>query len=160
MLLFRPFLSAKSIYKTHVSTNLFLRKLYIKIVIYLEDIRLMGTSNEELLTDRNTIIYLLQNLGFLSKCSEINLNPTWTLKFLGLLVNSQDMTLSLPTKKKRKIQEWCKEILSQPSVSIRTLSNSSSTTSVLSLATSTIQEMHSKTSWRRKLIFQNRQRGN
>ena len=66
MLLFRPFLSAKSIYKTHVSTNLFLRKLYIKIVIYLEDIRLMGTSNEELLTDRNTIIYLLQNLGFLS----------------------------------------------------------------------------------------------
>ena len=34
----------------------------------------------------------------------------------------QDLTLSLPTEKVRKIQEQCIEILNQPSVLVRTLS--------------------------------------
>ena len=44
------------------------------------------------------------------------------MELLGGVINSQDMTLSLPKDKILKIQEQCKEILSETLTSIRTLS--------------------------------------
>ena len=41
------------------------------------------------------------------------LNPTSIFDFLGVLLTSKNMTLSLPTEKARKIQEKCREVLSQ-----------------------------------------------
>ena len=41
-----------------------LRRLNIKIIIYLDDMLLIGHSLEEIFIDRDTIIFLLQHLGF------------------------------------------------------------------------------------------------
>ena len=71
---------------------------------------------------RDAPIYLLQSLGILITIQKSILNPTSTLEFLGVVVNSQDMTLSLPTEKILKIQQQCKEILSLKLTSIRALS--------------------------------------
>lgn len=62
------------------------------------------------------------NLGFLSNVQKPGLNPMLALEFVRVLVNSQDMTLSLPIENARKLQGQCNEILSQASVLIRTLS--------------------------------------
>ena len=62
------------------------------------------------------------NLVFLSNIQKPGLNPMLTLEFIRVLMNSQDMTSSLPIENARELQEWCKEILNQPSILIRTLS--------------------------------------
>ena len=41
-----------------------LRRLNIKIIIYLDDMLLIGHSLEKIFIDRDTIIFLLQHLGF------------------------------------------------------------------------------------------------
>ena len=41
-----------------------LRRINIKITIYLDDMLLIGYSLEEILMSRNTVIFLLQHLGF------------------------------------------------------------------------------------------------
>ena len=69
-----------------------------------------------------TLIYLLQSLGFLINIQISVFNPTLTLEFLGVVKNSQDMTLIPPKEKILKTQKYCEEILSQPLTSIRTLS--------------------------------------
>ena len=40
-----------------------LRKLYIRIIVYLDDF-ILGKISEEAILGRDTVIYLLQNLGF------------------------------------------------------------------------------------------------
>ena len=60
-----------------------LRKLCIRIIIYLNDILLMAASREELLIALDT--FLLQNLGFLINVQILILEPTSTLGFLGVL---------------------------------------------------------------------------
>ena len=47
-----------------------LRKLYVRLIIFLDNILLMASSKEELTLARGTQIYLLHNLGFLGM--EIN----------------------------------------------------------------------------------------
>ena len=41
-----------------------LRKLYIKIIVYLYGFLILGKTLEEAILSRDTVIYLLQNLGF------------------------------------------------------------------------------------------------
>ena len=93
-----------------------LKKLCIRIMTYLDDMLLKGATLKELITAPDTPICLLQSLGFL-----INIRkPIEThIEFLGLPVNFQDMTFSLPKEKNLKIQGTYKE--TQPSTSIRTL---------------------------------------
>ena len=47
-----------------------MRKLYVQLIIFLDDILLMVSSREEL-TPRDTLIYRLQNLGFLINCKPV-----------------------------------------------------------------------------------------
>ena len=56
---------------------------------------LMGASREELLVPRDTLVFLLQKLGFLVNTQRSILDPTLTLEFLGVLVDAQNTTLSL-----------------------------------------------------------------
>ena len=41
-----------------------LRKLYIRIIVYLYGFLILGKTLEEAILSRDTVIYLLQNLGF------------------------------------------------------------------------------------------------
>ena len=71
---------------------------------------------------RDTLVYLLQKLGFLIYIQKSVLTPTSISEFLGFVGNSQGMTLIPPKVKILKNQKHCKEILIQPTTSIRTLS--------------------------------------
>ena len=71
----------------------------------------MAASQGELLIARDTLIFLLQNMGFFISTQKSILDLTSTLEFLGVLVDSQNMTLNQPQEKKEKIKTQCKEIL-------------------------------------------------
>ena len=57
-----------------------LRKLYVQLIIFLDDILLMASSKEELTLARVTLIYRLQNLGFLINCKPV-LKPCQNYNF-------------------------------------------------------------------------------
>ena len=60
-----------------------LRRINIRIVIYLDDMLLMGYSIEEISLCRDTVIFLLQHLGFVINWKKSVLTPVQEIKFSG-----------------------------------------------------------------------------
>ena len=76
-----------------------LRRLKIRIVIYIDDMLVMATSLEEITIARDTVVYLLQALGFTLNEKKSMLKPCQIMEFLGVIVNSLDMTFTVPEEK-------------------------------------------------------------
>ena len=110
-----------------------LRRINIRIIIYLDDMLLMGSTIEEVLMGRDTLIYLLQNLGFIINQKKSVMIPSQIIEFLGMIINTKEMLLSLPEKKIQKIQNKCQNLLKKQRVSILEL------TKLIGHLTSTIQ---------------------
>ena len=96
-----------------------LRKLNVRIIIYLDDMLLMASSLEDLLMARDTLIFILQHLGFLINIKKSYLEPTSTLEFLGVIVDSGEMLLNFPKEKLLKVQNHCQEMLENGKVTVR-----------------------------------------
>ena len=60
---------------------------------------LIEDTLKEFLMTQDTLIYLLQSCYFVIHIQKFLLNPTPTLQFLGSVVNSQGMKLSLSKEK-------------------------------------------------------------
>ena len=86
-----------------------MRKLIIRAIVYLDDILLMASLLEDLLMARDTLIFILQHLGFLINTKKSYIEPTLTLEFLGVIPDSGEMTLNLPKEKRLKVQNHCQE---------------------------------------------------
>ena len=84
---------------------------------------LMASSLEDLLMAIDTLIFIRQHIGFLINIKKSYLEPTPTLEFLGVIVDSGEMTLSLPKEKLLKVQNHCEEIPEIGKVTVRELSN-------------------------------------
>ena len=100
-----------------------IRKLGGRIIVFLDDILLIAPSIEELVVLRDTVIFLLQNLGFLINIKKSVFIPNQVIEFLGMLIDSRAMSLSLPTEKVEKIKIRCRDILGRHSVSLREISS-------------------------------------
>ena len=110
-----------------------LRRINIKIIIYLDDLLLTGHSLEELFMSRDTVIVLLQHLGFSINWKMSVLTPVQEI-FLGLAIKSVSLELSLNKTKIQKIVcQKCQNLLNNPQTSILEL------TRLIGLLTSTIQ---------------------
>ena len=79
------------------------------------------------------MIFLLQHLGFMINLKRCVLDPAREIKFLGLIVDSQFMTLSLPAEKIGKIKDQCLRIHKASEVSLLDLAK------LIELLSSTIQ---------------------
>ena len=77
-----------------------MRELNVRLIIFLGDILQMAASVEELTLAGDTLIYLLQNLGFLINMKKSMFQPCQTIQFLSMEINSIDMTITLPQEKK------------------------------------------------------------
>ena len=73
-----------------------LRRINIRMVIYLDNMLIMGQTMEEILMSRDTVIFLLQHLGFVLNLEKSILNSVQEIEFLGVTINSLKMCLSLP----------------------------------------------------------------
>jgi hypothetical protein len=77
----------------------FLRRKGIRLVIYLDDILVLNESKEGLVADVNTILEFLQSPGFLINWEKLIIAPTQVIEYLGLIVDSNDPSFSLPCAK-------------------------------------------------------------
>ena len=84
-----------------------LRKVNVRIIIYLDDMLSIASSPEDLLMARDTLIFIFQHLHFLISIKKSYLEPTSTLEFFGVMADSGEMTLSHSKEKFHIVQNQC-----------------------------------------------------
>ena len=82
----------------------------------------MAPSKEELEIGRDTLIFLLQHLGYVINVKKSVLYPTKTIQFLGIIINVIKMELSLSEEKVQKILMRCQKTFDQKLVYVRVVS--------------------------------------
>ena len=109
-----------------------MRKLNVRLIIFLDDILIMASTKKKLIQARDTPIFPLQTLELLVNKNKSVLHPCQILQFLHVEINSKEMSVSLPQEKKDKIISQCQGILIEKLVSIKEL------TQVLDCLSSTV----------------------
>ncbi|XP_066305375.1 uncharacterized protein [Branchiostoma lanceolatum] len=100
-----------------------LRKQGLLIVIYLDDLIILARSPEQCLAHIAVARDLLETLGFVLNLEKSRLVPSQVVTFLGFILDSQSMTLSLPEAKVVKVEEECQHCLSLRTMSARHLAS-------------------------------------
>ena len=90
-----------------------LTRLNIRLVIYLDDILLMGRPKKVLMS-WDTLIFLLQHLGFAINLKNPVSKPSQQIEFLLLKIDTHTMTLPLTEEKIVKVILKCRNLLSHP----------------------------------------------
>ena len=99
-----------------------LRQRAIRLIAYLEDMFLMAPLRQLVLQHAASTLNPLEGLGFTVNYLKSALVPSQQMEFLGSLVDSVNLSLSLPRDKIRKIQSNCQLLLENPVTSVRELS--------------------------------------
>ncbi len=100
----------------------FCRRLGIRLLIYLDDLIILNQNPENLTVDTNSIIWILQHLGFVINWNKSVPVPQQQLEYLGFTINSVALTLALPEDKVQNIRGKCQQLLPEKEVSARDLS--------------------------------------
>ena len=111
------------------------RKINIRVIIYLDDMLILSHAIREAHMSQDTVIYLLQNLGFIVNVKKSILPPCQEIEFLGMEIDSVKMTLSLTPEKVQKVVKTSQDLLKSHSATLLEL------TRVAGLLSSTIQAM-------------------
>ena len=96
----------------------FLRKQGIRLILYLDDMVIIGFSAQEIMWFNQIVMNLLTSLGFTIHKEKSITTPTQIITFLGFTINS---ITSLPPEKVTKILTLCRQILTTEMVSLRLL---------------------------------------
>ena len=87
-----------------------IRSLGIRIVIFLDDILILHQSPSVLQSIFKKIVTLLERLGFLINLNKCSQHPSQQPIFLGTLLNTVTMSLSLPKEKLDLIQQGARQL--------------------------------------------------
>ena len=98
-----------------------LRTLGYEIVMYIDDSLLLGDTEEECRLAVKNACRLLDSLGFTIHPVKSVFNPTQSIEFLGFVLNSVSMTVSLSEYKVKKVKDVCSHILESPKITIQFL---------------------------------------
>ena len=82
---------------------------------------LAAPTKEQLLVNLSTALWLFTSLGFLINISKSITTPICCLEFLGFIVDTETMTISLPIHKIHAIQKEVSRLLSLKKVPVRDL---------------------------------------
>ena len=99
-----------------------LRENNVNIIQYMDDALLVHESAQMCYEATKKAAYLFDSLGFTIHPTKSILSPTKTILHMGFLLNTANMTVSIPEKKANKIKEKCVHILAKEKCSIQTLS--------------------------------------
>src|SRR5690606_1222481 len=103
-----------------------LRSEGLRIIIYIDDILILGRSEMEAQSHARRAVELLQDLGFYIKWEKCQLEPTQKIKFLGFIVDSARMirrTFSLPHEKLHKIRRESRQLIRSKSTPLRKIAS-------------------------------------
>ena len=87
-----------------------LRQQGVKIVIYIDDTLLISLSEEKLRQDRDLTLKVLQNCGFTINWLKSSLHPSTEIEFLGFMLDSVKMRITLTEDKRGKILALVKDV--------------------------------------------------
>ena len=99
----------------------FLRERDMRLIIYLDDILMLGVDPASLNTQLCLLQELFQALGLVINREKSQLRPTQEITFLGFQISTKSMSISLPAEKLRKIAQDAKKLLERSTVSVREL---------------------------------------
>ena len=88
-----------------------IRKLGGSISGYIDDFFIAGQSREECARTVDETIRLFIRLGFYVHPVKSDIVPTQSLTFLGFILNSLSMTITLTQEKRNRLKSLCSEIL-------------------------------------------------
>ena len=91
-----------------------LRRINIQIIVYLDHVLLMSQTIEGLNMARDTLIFLLQQPGFIINLRKLVLSAKQKLDFLGLEIDSVNMTLPLPMGKEKSLTQKSRNLMENP----------------------------------------------
>ena len=87
-----------------------LRTLGLRMIIYIDDILIMADSQAMAREHTATLIFLLENLGFIINYPKSLLDPTQEIDYLGFTINSKTMELRMPGEKIKQIRLEAKKL--------------------------------------------------
>lgn len=91
------------------------RKGYDTLIVFLDDFLVIGRSYGECLQALNELLRLLRHLGFQINYNKIE-GPTHEIRFLGIVLNSITMNLSISEDKLRDVESTMNSFLTSPKV--------------------------------------------
>jgi hypothetical protein len=78
----------------------FLRKQGLRLVVYLDDILIIGHSEESTREAVKLVVNLFESLGFVIQGEKSILEPSQVLEYIGLVIDTNSMNFCLLQKKK------------------------------------------------------------
>ena len=96
-----------------------LRKRGVRGIIYIDDKLTVASSFETCLKSEAEVVEVFSSCGWVFKASKRSGDPSQSVKFLGLIVDSRDLTFSIPEDKLVRIVESCGELLRAKWVKVR-----------------------------------------
>lgn len=88
-----------------------LRKQGHQSVAYIDDFYLQGNSKVECMKNVEATVNLLTSLGFVIHPEKSVLVPRQQINFLGFILDSRSMTVSLPAEKETRIIDLCNQLI-------------------------------------------------
>lgn len=82
---------------------------------------IMAQSREQLISQTKAVIKLFQLLGFVINFEKSILDPRQVIPYLGFMIDTLKMMISLPQEKVHQIIQDCEWALQQTSLSVRDL---------------------------------------
>lgn len=99
----------------------YLREKGFVSVVYLDDFLCIGSSYNDCLKNMSTTIDLLNKLGFLINKDKREFVPAKSCKFLGLIFNTKNMTISISVEKRQSCLNLINTLLSKNNLKVRFL---------------------------------------
>ena len=94
-----------------------LRRVGTLIIIYLDDMLLIERTVDNVQMYLDIVTVLLQKLGFVINLKISMMTPSHEMKFLGMVINSKEMIISLSEEKLQKWKLYCLDLYQSPQVS-------------------------------------------
>lgn len=119
-----PFGTRRSPYIFHqlgqAVRRMMIRMNHPEVVVFLDDFLVVNETYEGCLESLNVLMRLLRKLGFSLNYNKVSM-PSQLITFLGIDLNSNNMTLSLPREKLRDLEETLRELQLREKVTKREL---------------------------------------
>lgn len=90
-----------------------MRSLSFLSVVYLDDFLLFGISYEECCKNGKFTVKFLEKLGFIINFKKSVLSPSNTCKYLGFIMDSNNMRIKLPQEKRKNLIKAVQNMLSR-----------------------------------------------
>ena len=93
--------------------------LGIRVILYLDNILILSTTREGAKKGLAVVLEFFVALGFVVNTKKSVMDPTQLLEFLGFVIDSQWMIISLPIEKLKSTRKLAEEIHQQAHCSVR-----------------------------------------